>query len=253
MLEVAAETPYDLKFQIFRIPVRVHPLFWVVTACMGWGGKDYQFTLIWMAAVFVSILVHEFGHGLISRRFGAQPSILLQSMGGLCTSTGGQSTSERILVILAGPAAGLAFFLLIITGCNLAVGMTLREAFALEQWGNPLQIMQAYRRIGQLGSPIVINAVLDLIHINLYWSLFNLVPIYPLDGGQLLETVLVRGYRTSAVRWTYIVGIALSAGLAVYRFQTSGQSILIFFLLYLAFYNYQMLQSISGRGFDRWN
>jgi len=253
MLEVSAETPYDLKFKLFGIPVRVHPLFWVITACMGWGGRDFQFTLIWIACVFVSILVHEFGHGLMSRRFGGRPSILLQSMGGLCTSQGGQSFGERMLVILAGPAAGLALFLLVITGCNLSIGLTLKDAFALVGWGSELETMQTYMRLSRLGSPIAVTTVLNLIYINLYWSLFNLLPIFPLDGGQLLETVLLRSYRNDVVRWTYVVGIALSGGLMVYRYQTSGQSFVIFLLLYLAFINFQMLQSMSSRGFERWN
>lgn len=59
------ETPYDLRFQLLGMPVRVHPLFWLVAAMLGWRNENIPLVLIWVGCVFVSILVHEYGHGLV--------------------------------------------------------------------------------------------------------------------------------------------------------------------------------------------
>ncbi len=59
-----AETQFDLKFRLLGVPVRVHPFFWVVSAVMGWRTNNLPAVLLWVGCVFVSILVHEFGHAL---------------------------------------------------------------------------------------------------------------------------------------------------------------------------------------------
>ncbi len=79
----ASETPYDLRFRLLDIPVRVHPLFWVISAVMGWQDHNLPMVAFWVACVFFSVLVHEYGHGLMAMRFHTSPSILLYSMGGL--------------------------------------------------------------------------------------------------------------------------------------------------------------------------
>ena len=112
-----AESAYDLRFRLLGVPVRIHPFFWLVSAIMGFQSfeNDIPAVLLWMAAVFVSILVHEFGHALMSKAFNCSPSVVLWGMGGLCYSQGEQQTPrQRLAVIFAGPGAG---FLL----CGLVV------------------------------------------------------------------------------------------------------------------------------------
>ena len=66
--------------------------------------------VIWIGCVFVSILVHEYGHGLMSRLFRCSPSIVLYGMGGLCSSESERQTPwQRLAVLFAGPGAGLLF------------------------------------------------------------------------------------------------------------------------------------------------
>ena len=61
----------DLNFQLFGIPVRVHPLFWLIAVLLGISGDPQPAEiLLWVVAVFVSILVHELGHALTMRAFG---------------------------------------------------------------------------------------------------------------------------------------------------------------------------------------
>ena len=111
MLGNVAPTEFDLRFSMFGIPVRVHPLFWAVSAFMGWNPNDIKMTLIWIACVFVSILVHELGHALTARYFGWPPEIVLYHFGGLAMFQpySGMTTKRSIIVSAAGPFAGFAF------------------------------------------------------------------------------------------------------------------------------------------------
>ena len=103
----ASETPYDLRFHFLGIPVRVHPLFWLVSAMLGWHPNNIPAVLTWIACVFLSILVHEYGHGGVARAFGCTPSIVLWAGGGLCYSEADRQTpAQRLAVVLSGPGAG---------------------------------------------------------------------------------------------------------------------------------------------------
>ena len=74
----ASETPYDLRFQLLGIPVRDPSLVLAGRGHAGLAGpRTSPVVLIWVGCVFVSILVHEYGHGLTARAFGSPPSIVL--------------------------------------------------------------------------------------------------------------------------------------------------------------------------------
>src|SRR5271170_4125302 len=121
----AAETPYDLRFRLLGIPVRVHPIFWVAMAAIGWRNHNLPLVAVFVACGFVSILVHEYGHGLMSRFFGSSPSIVLWAMGGLCYSqTERQSPLQRLAVVLAGPAAGFVLYFVVMFGASALFGVT---------------------------------------------------------------------------------------------------------------------------------
>ena len=67
---------------------------------------------VWVACVFVSILVHEYGHGLMAKVFDCSPSIVLWGMGGLCYSQAERQTpGQRLAVVLSGPGAGFGLYL----------------------------------------------------------------------------------------------------------------------------------------------
>ena len=71
---------------MFGIDVRVHPLFWVMSAVLGWGWyleRNFAYLFLWVMCVFVSVLLHELGHVVVGRLFGSQGHILLYSFGGL--------------------------------------------------------------------------------------------------------------------------------------------------------------------------
>src|SRR5262249_16510341 len=112
-------TPLDLRFRLFGTDVRVHPFFWIITAIFGWSwsglkvlpGNGIGEVVLWILCVFVSVLLHEFGHVWMGRAFGARGHIVLHSMGGLAIGSANvPSRWQRILVSAAGPGIQLALF-----------------------------------------------------------------------------------------------------------------------------------------------
>jgi Zn-dependent protease len=151
-------TQFDLNFRLFGIDIRIHPLFWLVSAIMGWNALEsgFEYLFVWIACVFVSVLIHELGHVFMGRVFGAHGHIVLYSFGGLAIGSSAlRNRWQRIAVYLAGPAAG---FLL----------------YGLVRWAQPRQM-----------SPLLEELFWDLEQINLFWGAVNLLPIWPLDGGQI--------------------------------------------------------------------
>src|SRR6476646_9092926 len=118
MFGMPAATPYDLRFQLLGVPVRVHPMFWLVSALLGFNARaGFPELIIWVACVFVSILVHEFGHALMARAFRYPATVILYGMGGLCYSESERQTAgQRLLVLAAGPGAGFLLAGLVIGG-----------------------------------------------------------------------------------------------------------------------------------------
>jgi Zn-dependent protease len=210
-------TEYDTKFRLLGVPVRINPFFWAAAAFMGWDGHTPLEILIWVVCVFISILIHEFGHALTTRKaFGNKPSVILYYMGGLCFSNGEENHPwKRALVIAMGPGAGFLLFglvlvpgLLILNFADLPFyGLYERPEHFPPDWFNHL--------------PKTVNhsiqiAYSDLLYINLFWGLVNLLPLYPLDGGQLAEVFLTMHNRYEGKVRTHAVSLVTAGLLAVY-------------------------------------
>jgi Zn-dependent protease len=218
MLGNAQPTPYDLRFSLFGIPTRVHPLFWVISAVMGWS-EDLNLTLIWIACVFVSILVHELGHALVAKRFGWPPEIVLHAMGGYATfaPTWGYSIQRSIAVSFAGPGAGFILY-----GLIEAILKTLLIT------GTRLSYYSAV-------------TFQNLEFINLWWGLVNLLPVHPLDGGHISRDLFSywQGFRglASSLQLSLITAV----GVALYAYSIGDNYVAVMFGVFAA-YSYQALQ-----------
>src|SRR5215831_3854610 len=116
-------SPADLNFRIFDIPVRVHPLFWVMGVFIGFHSLERGIAnlLVWVGCMFVSVLVHELGHVVTARMFGVWSEIVLYGLGGLAIqSSRMRNRWQHILVCLAGPGAGFLFLGLMLLCLPLA-------------------------------------------------------------------------------------------------------------------------------------
>jgi len=195
-------TQADLHFRLFGFPVRVHPFFWLVTLLLGMGGArqaDPLDVLIWVAVVFVSILVHEMGHAIVQRYFGGHPWITLYGFGGLASCNDcDRRPRSQILISFAGPFAGF-----VLAAFVVSVLFALGRLQGFELSWMPIE----WERFDSMADA----AVFYLLFVNIIWGLVNLLPIYPLDGGQIVRQLFTMwNSRTGTV-----LSLQLSAGAAV--------------------------------------
>src|SRR5579871_2650453 len=149
-----------------RIPISIYPTFWIFAALIGYlNSMSLVGTLIWVAIIFVSVLFHEFGHALTALMFGENPRIELVALGGLTYHQGQKLPFwKQFFIVLNGPVFGF-----------LLVGL----ATILLQFPSLSQNM--------MGKVLALTRV-----VNLFWTIVNLLPVMPLDGGQLLRIILER-------------------------------------------------------------
>ena len=201
-------------FSVAGIPVRVEPIFLIISGLWGLRYVDIGIEVvgIWVLASFVSILVHELGHGFALKIFGEPSSIVLHGFGGVTISQRrtALSRARSIIVSLAGSLTALA--LLWLPNRQLLASEWLRD--------QPVNL---------------IYLVFFLAFQNLWWSVANLLPIRPLDGGNVTAELfgLDQARRISIV--------AAIAG-AVWAF-THDQGYAAFFALFLAFNNWQEIRA----------
>jgi len=206
-----------IRFSLFSIPVRIELWFWVTTAFLG-GAFDATNqeallgTATFMLAAFISVLIHEMGHALTIKRFKQPTQVVLTFMGGYATYPPGILTRKRsFLVTLAGPALQLVF----------GIGIIFLSEYLPSQ-GKQVDIFFA-----------------NLIWISIIWAVFNCLPIYPMDGGQMLSAVL--GPRRAKV--VHMTGIVTAAIIGMLALLTGGLFITIFMGMF-AYQNFQYYQQV---------
>jgi Zn-dependent protease len=199
-------TPFDLRWRMFGVPIRVHPLFWVLAAFLGWSFFEilgFGYLLLWVGCVFVSILVHEFGHIFIGRAFGSEGRILLYAFGGLAVGSNNlPSRWQRVAVSLAGPGVQLV----------LAALLWLMRFPLLARLPDPWR------------GPAAV-ALFMLLDINLLWAVFNLLPIFPLDGGQVTRELCEAAAPGRGGSMALGISTVFCAGIALYILLASTQRV----------------------------
>jgi stage IV sporulation protein FB len=231
------------SFSVGRIggtAIKVHATFLLLVAWYAWGAyaqggppAAVRGTIL-LLSVFGCVLLHEFGHIGMARRFGVRtPEVVLLPIGGLARLERiPEEPRQELLIAIAGPA--VTFLLCIVFGASLALGgQTLRPgASAPEDW--PL--------------------VLALFWINASLLLFNLIPAFPMDGGRVLRAALAS--RLGLGRATRIAagvgrGFAMLFGLwGLFN----GQFLLVLVALFIYLGATAEAQSVetrlAGRGLD---
>jgi len=238
-------------FKLFNIPVRVEPWFWLTGFLLGGGlhklddGRQALLSvLLWMIVVFVSIMVHEFGHALTSRKLTkVNPSVKLWAMGGLAYPNTSLSRKESFWVTWAGPLAGLAFFVVIALVCCLVYGV--RPGAGIISYfiypGDHSVDSGTYDAFQSMNW-VTQDLIRALVFVNFWWSLVNLLPVFPLDGGQIYASI--ESSQRKVFKVGMITGIIVAAA-GWFLFKDWWIAALFGFL---AFQNYQRLQQITGGG-----
>jgi Zn-dependent protease len=202
-----------------RIPIHIFPFFWLLILMIGWlNSSSILGTVIWAAIIFLSVLIHEYGHALTARLFGQEAEINLVGLGGLTKRHGPKLARwQEFLIVLNGPIAG--FFLFII----------------------------AYQLLNLVGEKksILFYALQIAINVNLFWTILNLVPVLPLDGGHLLRILLEGAFGVRGLKIAFFVSIVLAAVMGLYFFLL--QQILMGALFFmLAFESYRAWADVKG-------
>jgi len=181
--------PRVLRFKVGPFPVLVYPWFILSAILLGAGyGFGWQMAA-WIFVVFVSVLVHELGHAVVGRLFGGRPEIRLEAFGGVtlpqfATRPG---PGRQFVLSFAGPIAGLLLGAL---------------AYALARLLPPAR--------GSVSAWVVAQ----FVWVSLLWAGFNLLPILPLDGGNMLLAFVEGVRRKPSVALVSWISVAISIAVA---------------------------------------
>lgn len=210
-----------MSFRFFGIPVVVAPAFLILVGLLGLDRvQQPKFFLELSAAAFLSVLWHELGHAWAFRRFGLSPAIELHGMGGHTTCGDAPlSRGRHAIASLCGPLFGFL----------LAGSVMLLPWLRLPAPHSSLAYM--FRR--------------DLLWINVAWSIFNLLPILPMDGGQVFCDLLQSRWSERGEAAARRVSIALATAGGLWSL-VHGRSWTAFLGLWFVSLNWRALQAQSA-------
>ncbi|MBO5684371.1 MAG: M50 family metallopeptidase [Akkermansia sp.] len=243
-----------IYFRLWGIPVAIHPMSWVVLAILGGGfGVNDRESLVqvlcFVVAGMLALLSHEFGHALVGRKLGGgDAGIVISGLGGVTRHEHApRSRVNYFMTVLAGPMASLLFGMLggVALGLqlgNVEQGVQLSLLLPLPGDMVPVEAVSALQEAVWSGSlPLVMLRVYStLFLVCFWWSVFNLLPILPLDGGRLLATLLGNN------RVVCILGLVICALLGLWCI-CSGSWFNMMIVGYLGWLNWQFLQSSRVR------
>jgi len=207
-----------LSFNLFGIPVRILPWFWITMALIGGGigandSLSILLVLVFMLAGLISILVHELGHALTVRKFGLPTAITLQAFGGYASFPAGQLTrTQSFLVTAAGPSL------------QFALGIVLYIV---------------YQMVPIPDASLLKALLFDLISISIIWAILNCLPVYPMDGGQMMAAVL----GPKRAHFVHLISAVVAAAIGIASYLYLNSFLLPIFMAMFAWQNWQSFQA----------
>ena len=179
------------------------------------NSTDILLVLVFVFAGFLSIMIHELGHALTIRKYGLPAAITLQAFGGYASFPAGKlDRKQSFVVTAAGPVLQFVFGVLLIV---LAPSISIPE--------------------GSLFLPFL----RDLIWVSIAWSILNCLPVYPMDGGQMMAAILGPKKQHNVHLISSIVAVII--GVAGYLYL--GTILLPIFMALFAWQNWQSYQASS--------
>lgn len=191
-----------------KIPIKIYPIFFLVVIGISLINSNFQFfeASLWAVVIVFSLLVHEFGHALTAVAFGQRATIELVGFGGVTRRHGhAPSAFQEFLIVINGPLAGfslcaLSYFLYIFAGNQLP------------------KLLQ--------------ELLLISFYANAFWTVLNLLPVQPLDGGQLLRITLQGLFGLKGLKLALFLSFFISFLLSIFFFVYHQILIGSFFLLF---------------------
>lgn len=203
------------------IPVTIRPAYWIFTGILSLMLADGNITqtLVWMVIIFVSVLFHEFGHAITAKMFGRKPRIELVAMGGITFHDGVKLPFwKQFFITLDGPLFGLIL--------GLVAGFFSQ----------------------MVAVPFFKTVLLQTSVVNIFWTFVNLVPVLPLDGGQLLRIGLEKWFDVKGLRYAFMISgiFALLASLAFFITQNILAGAIFFLFAFENLDNYRKSRNMSS-------
>ncbi len=227
------------KWRLFKVlghTVYMTPMFLLIMALLAFQGvntaQQLLIGLLYLPVLFIGILLHELGHAQMSKKLGFGSSeVMFWGLGGLAInhSARRRTPKESIAVSLAGPAVSL--------------GLGALSAAAL------------YGYAGSFSPPDMLGQFLYLMMgLNLFWGVFNMLPIYPMDGGQATRSfleIVMKKRRRDVPRLTGIISIVtLVLVLGFASFALRPDIFMLFLALYFGWINVKLIR--QGDAQMRW-
>jgi Zn-dependent protease len=223
---------FNMSFRVgrlFDIDIRVHILmilyvgFYLFSA----GPGDWVHTLVFIGVLFGIVLCHEFGHCFGARSVGGDADLILMwPLGGLAFAHAPMTPWAQFVTVACGPLVNVAFC--VISGAILIGVMGSFSAIALSPFSStPMALYKVAMSTG-VAPPEWAYYMAIFYDINLMLLAFNLLPIYPMDGGQLLFTLLwpFLGLRTATIVACQL-GLVGAVGLGLWGLSGQGGSMMM--------------------------
>ncbi len=196
-----------IRFRLLGVSVSIHPSLWFTLALVGLmmvsGVSLLPGVVLFTIAGFLCLFVHEMGHAVLSRVLGGgEPEVFMAWLGGDCCNARAVLTRWRgVVMTAAGPTASLLLALISCLLLSLYVG-GLEQGFFLALNFLAGQVPAEY---AALFPACGLAFFRFLIQISVWWSLLNLLPIFPLDGGLIMHGLM------SSPRTMHIVSVTVAA------------------------------------------
>ncbi|HEY8994974.1 MAG TPA: site-2 protease family protein [Lacunisphaera sp.] len=217
-------------FRLFGIQLSVHATFFLLLAYAGYEGwaTDGLIGLAWHVMLtvcfFCCVILHELGHCLTAQRYGVRvPRILLLPIGGMAEMEQiPRRPSAEFLITVAGPAVNFAIVAILLPfGWRYLLGLAPIPDFS------------------------VAEAVTQMILANLVMGTFNLLPVYPMDGGRILRSILALWLPYLRATWWSVtitrVLAPIFAAIAIFYLHWWMLGLLFIFILMAAGTEYRIL------------
>lgn len=223
--------PSKPGLRILGVPIRLHFTFVLLViflVAMGVrGGQSAMMNVIYILALFTSVVLHELGHVGVARRYGIRTSeIVLYPIGGVARLERSPRPKEELWIALAGPAV------------NILIALAL-SAFLL-----PFGLRNIFMSVTD---PNDANLLARIAVGNVILAVFNLAPAFPMDGGRVLRALMARWVpedvatqRAAAAGRMFAIAIGLFGLISM-------QFLLIFIALFVYLGATQETAAVTGR------
>lgn len=213
----------------FGISVYIHPAFWLLPIFYLFSNlraTSLFHSILEVAllfAVFFCVILHEFGHALAARMFGIQTrDITIYPMGGVARlERMSEDPFEELVIALAGPAVNLLIFFLLLPICIYFSA----ASFDFEHLNPPNNLSGSLKHYLQM-----------LMFSNLGLMVFNLLPIFPMDGGRVLRALLnlAVGFSNATIASVFLGNLGAIVLVFLGLFSSNYILVLLAFFVFIA-------------------